>query len=155
MGKLTNENRREIDANLDLLKSHIYESANNDFDLAPSERREKAYADLVEYYKDHYKNKSVLNSKLKKWFFALTFALVFLLTTGMIVLAIVGILSKFESQAFTATIITSIVGTISAVTIFPTIICNYLFPKNEDEPLTRFIIDMKKSDDEKNIDFDK
>ena len=128
--------------------------AKTEDDLDPKKRRDNAYADLVVAYKDHYINKATSNQILKKWFFGLTFGILFLLIVGIIVFTIFLLKSNQGEDTALVGIVSAIIGLISSIIILPSIMARYLFPKNEDEYIKDMIVHMRDADEHINTEED-
>lgn len=109
--------------------------------------RDKSYTAVVDTYVDYYGRKSESNLSLRKWFFRLSFILLFLLIAAMITTTV--LLGLYSNDA--ATVITGVVasfaGTVSAILILPKIIGNYLFPHDEDKYIRKLIYNMRMADE--------
>lgn len=115
---------------------------------SPKAQRDREYTQLVHAYTEHYSKKSETNRLLKVIFFGFTLLLLGLLVLGCVAVAIVVCIFVNDQVAVLTTLVSSILGAVSSILILPTIICNYLFPKDEDKYIRDLIKHFKDTDNE-------
>jgi hypothetical protein len=113
---------------------------------SPLYRRDKANADFIEGYSEHFKEKSEQNRTLKNWFFGLTFGLIFAMIIVLATVSIILVAHGISDFSQSSIIISSLASTLTTIILLPWIIGSYLFPKKEDDELLKYMVNMKKED---------
>lgn len=128
-----------------------YEPMRSEENIDPSDKslndRDVKYTEIMDEYKKFYKKKSDSNILLREKFFSCSFALLFILVIGMIVVSVILCFAVENVITIGVGMVSTIAASVTSILLLPRIIGEYLFPKDEDEHITNLIKDMRINDE--------